>query len=321
MRTSRLTLAALFCTGISVSCAIADDETTLGQADQPAVEVNLGVLDDVLSLEPSDDYQPSIDTPTIETTDSNQPAKVPPLPDEAPSIRTAKVPPLPEQPPQRAIVEVIETAELIVEPTVVEELVIEEPAVEEPVVEEPVVEEPVVEEPMIEEPVIEEAILLTDAPAFEPFPEDEDDPFAEIQQMLDNAEEASAVEVPEPETTVEETVVANLPQTPEAEPAETLQIVFEPGIEGISDRDKSALDTLAADLVGDEAQRIQLQAYASSEDGTASMARRLALSRALEVRKYLIDSGVRSTRIDVRALGSAADEGPLDRIDIVLVER
>jgi outer membrane protein OmpA-like peptidoglycan-associated protein len=45
----------------------------------------------------------------------------------------------------------------------------------------------------------------------------------------------------------------------------------------------------------------------------------LALSRALEVRKYLIDGGVRSTRIDVRALGDKAESTPLDRIDIVLV--
>jgi hypothetical protein len=30
---------------------------------------------------------------------------------------------------------------------------------------------------------------------------------------------------------------------------------------------------------------------------------------------------VRSTRIDVRALGDKAESGPLDRIDIVLVER
>jgi hypothetical protein len=60
-------------------------------------------------------------------------------------------------------------------------------------------------------------------------------------------------------------------------------------------------------------------AYASAEDGTASMASLMAFSRALEVLKYLIDSGVRSTRIDVRALGDTAENGPLDRIDIVLV--
>ena len=68
--------------------------------------------------------------------------------------------------------------------------------------------------------------------------------------------------------------------------------------------------------------RIQLKAYAgsTSSDG-GSGARRLSLSRALAVRTYLIDNGVRSTRIDVRALGAAADNGAPDRGDVVVLGR
>ncbi len=45
------------------------------------------------------------------------------------------------------------------------------------------------------------------------------------------------------------------------------------------------------------------------------------MSRALEVRKHLIDRGVRGSRIDVRALGDKAESAPLDRVDIVMVEQ
>ena len=47
----------------------------------------------------------------------------------------------------------------------------------------------------------------------------------------------------------------------------------------------------------------------------------MSLSRALAVRSYLIEQGIRSTRIDVRALGLAGDSGPLDRVDVVLLGR
>ncbi len=51
-------------------------------------------------------------------------------------------------------------------------------------------------------------------------------------------------------------------------------------------------------------------------DGGPSKARRLSLSRALAVRAFLIDQGVRSTRMDVRALGDKVQDGPSDRVDI-----
>lgn len=68
-------------------------------------------------------------------------------------------------------------------------------------------------------------------------------------------------------------------------------------------------------------ERLQIKAYAQAPDnGSSSSARRLSLSRALAVRSYLIDQGIRSTRIDVRALGDTG-EGQLDRVDISLSDR
>jgi outer membrane protein OmpA-like peptidoglycan-associated protein len=72
-------------------------------------------------------------------------------------------------------------------------------------------------------------------------------------------------------------------------------------------------------MVADTDRRIQLNAYAGGTSETVGAARRLSLSRALTVRSFLIEEGVRSTRIDVRALGIAEDNGPPERVDIILL--
>jgi hypothetical protein len=80
---------------------------------------------------------------------------------------------------------------------------------------------------------------------------------------------------------------------------------------------KKVADALKADL----ALRIQLLAYAGGTTNSASQARRLSLSRALAARSSLINQGVKSARIDVRALGNQSEGGPADRIDIIVTKR
>jgi outer membrane protein OmpA-like peptidoglycan-associated protein len=77
------------------------------------------------------------------------------------------------------------------------------------------------------------------------------------------------------------------------------------------------LDAVAEKLLQDENLRLQLMAYAAGTEDTASKARRISLSRALAVRAYLIGKGIRSTRMDVRALGNKVEGEPADRVDIV----
>ena len=64
------------------------------------------------------------------------------------------------------------------------------------------------------------------------------------------------------------------------------------------------------------ASRIQLEAYGGAPGDKSSDARRLSLKRALAVRQLLIDNGVPSNRIDVRAMGGVDDKGPADRVDV-----
>lgn len=100
-----------------------------------------------------------------------------------------------------------------------------------------------------------------------------------------------------------------------------MRLVFSEGSADLNETAKESLRALAGELLDDGNARVQLLAYASSADDSASRARRLSLSRALAVRAFLIDQGVRSTRMDVRALGNKLEDGPADRVDILPARR
>ncbi len=99
------------------------------------------------------------------------------------------------------------------------------------------------------------------------------------------------------------------------------RIEFPPGSAKLSNKAALGLKNVAAALSNDTGLRIQLLAYAGRNNDSASQSRRLSLSRALAARSKLIDQGVRSTRIDVRALGNKSAGGPADRIDIIVTKR
>ncbi|MBI3710157.1 MAG: OmpA family protein [Proteobacteria bacterium] len=103
--------------------------------------------------------------------------------------------------------------------------------------------------------------------------------------------------------------------------APTARIEFPGAATDLPEAAKRLLDPAIADLKKDENLRLQLVAYASGGDDAGSQARRLSLSRALAVRSYLIDQGVRSTRMDVRALGNRVPSGPPDRVDVIVMRR
>jgi outer membrane protein OmpA-like peptidoglycan-associated protein len=87
------------------------------------------------------------------------------------------------------------------------------------------------------------------------------------------------------------------------------------------DSARDMLAHLASRMSEDATLEVQLLAYASGDEANASKARRLSLSRALAVRSFLIDQGVRKTRIEVRALGNKVPDGQADRVDIVMQKR
>lgn len=102
---------------------------------------------------------------------------------------------------------------------------------------------------------------------------------------------------------------------------DTTRIAFPGGQSQLPGDAAAKLDPVIAKLKEDSGLRLQLMAYANGDQDGANKARRLSLSRALAVRAYLIDNDIASTRMDVRALGNRADDGPADRVDLVVINR
>jgi outer membrane protein OmpA-like peptidoglycan-associated protein len=99
-------------------------------------------------------------------------------------------------------------------------------------------------------------------------------------------------------------------------------VKFAPGAADLPPTSQGVLDSLANKLLASENLRVQLIAHATGGPDQAMEARRISLARAVAVRAYLIDKGVRSLRMDVRALGNRADDGPVnDQVDLVLVNQ
>lgn len=99
-----------------------------------------------------------------------------------------------------------------------------------------------------------------------------------------------------------------------------LRLEFRDGSTTLANDAEQQLRALANTVRSSES-RLQVKAYAAGDSDNSSRARRLALSRALIVRSFLIEQGIRSTRVDVRALGVPSDGGPEDRVDLLLLPR
>jgi len=132
----------------------------------------------------------------------------------------------------------------------------------------------------------------------------------------------SAVEPKEITSAIKEEVkktteTAALPSGSES----SLRVTFQSGQSKMPSSAEADLKKLADSLRKRSDDRVQLLAYAGGEDLSASKARRLSLSRALAVRSYLISQDIRSTRIDVRALGNKTTEEPFDRVDVQIAPR
>lgn len=98
-------------------------------------------------------------------------------------------------------------------------------------------------------------------------------------------------------------------------------IPFAVGASSPATADVTAVHALAASLnaaLNAGATRVQLEAYGGPRGDKSSDSRRLSLKRALVIRELLIEDGVPSEKIDVRAMGGADDSGAADRVDVFL---
>ena len=117
--------------------------------------------------------------------------------------------------------------------------------------------------------------------------------------------------------------MASLPPpapTPPAVPNE-YTIAFKIGASDVSSEATVTLKSMAARINKDPSLRVQLLAFASDAEKSVSRSRRLSLERAVNVRKQLLNAGVDSTRIEVRALGEQSGGGEADRVDVITTKR
>jgi outer membrane protein OmpA-like peptidoglycan-associated protein len=94
------------------------------------------------------------------------------------------------------------------------------------------------------------------------------------------------------------------------------RIRFSPGTEEIGTEAGDLLSGLVEKLAADGTSQIEIRSFAGAKPDPAN-ARRLSLSRALNIRAFLIDRGVDSKRIALRALGNTSPpDQPADRVDL-----
>ncbi len=99
-----------------------------------------------------------------------------------------------------------------------------------------------------------------------------------------------------------------------------LTLAFREGSSDLLEKTRTDLVTLAQRLETNPASTVQLLGYAGGGNENISKARRLSLARVLEVRQFLLDKGVDSKRVEVRALGNKLETGKemQDRVEVVL---
>ena len=131
---------------------------------------------------------------------------------------------------------------------------------------------------------------------------------------------------PPPPPTASE--VAPPPRTAVSLPAQegfgvgrSYRLAFASGLSKLDDAPTALLKEIAKGAKTDRSIRLKLLAYADADGQTASQSRRLSLARALAVRAYLIDEGVRSVQFEVHANGKKLEGGPPDRVDVIVGKR
>lgn len=88
----------------------------------------------------------------------------------------------------------------------------------------------------------------------------------------------------------------------------------------LTDDQKYILDmTAVKTLRNNPYERLLIEAYASSRSNELASDRRLSLSRALDIRQYILENNIESSRVDVRALGSKTNAYPVDRVEFYLI--
>jgi len=262
--------------------------TTLGPNGRPTVPIQL-------TRPGSSDQQYG------ETSDSQVAAVTPPDEPEQVPAEVPMLEPTPPAPPPAA--EAAPSAPTVETPAPQAEAEVQEPAApEQPAPEQPAAQQE--QEQPAEEPAQQQA---AQEPQSAPDPSETPPTEGEAAETPEEQPTEEAEAAPEPDNTQP---AAPIPQG-------GIRIVFPTEFNDVPVEANSALDDLAAQMVADESMRIEIKCYSSGTADTESKARRKSLQRCINIRQYLFKKDVRTTRMDVRALGLKSEGQPADRVDIV----
>jgi outer membrane protein OmpA-like peptidoglycan-associated protein len=98
------------------------------------------------------------------------------------------------------------------------------------------------------------------------------------------------------------------------------RILFPEASVELSEPAKVELIRVAEMLTQDQSTSVQLLAFAQASDSGTVSAGRISLTRAFVVRAFLLEQGVQPLRMNLRSLADQAQDGPPDRVDILLNE-
>jgi len=104
-------------------------------------------------------------------------------------------------------------------------------------------------------------------------------------------------------------------------PPRPTQILFSVDSAKLSAAAVGRLQPILKRMVTAASARLVIYAYATGTSASGNNARRLSLKRALAVRRHLAGKGIPDTRTEIRALGSRTKVKPLDRVDLILIQR
>lgn len=133
--------------------------------------------------------------------------------------------------------------------------------------------------------------------------------------MLARVQEEAAVKQKEAELKVSKRPA----QKPNSLFKDRLVLVFDAPETDLSTSKTTLLDEQVVPALLDTDKRLNIMAYASPTEAS-NADRRVALSRGLAVRSFLIEAGLKPSQINVRSLGSQTNTQPYDRVELDLIK-
>ncbi len=122
-----------------------------------------------------------------------------------------------------------------------------------------------------------------------------------------------------PKETTDEADGSQIAMLPAAgPPLVQARILFPEASVELSEPAKIELIRVAEMLTQDQSTSVQLLAFAQASDSGTGSAGRISLTRAFVVRAFLLGQGVQPLRMNLRSLADQAQDGPPDRVDILL---